>query len=187
MFPTVLRSVSLGSVPGSVSGLWFFVPAGKLLGEFKRVHRMFVGLLAQFVCRQMISFAVCGRGSGVGMGGKVVEFCESIVRALRHRFVPYGSGDDKDFIPQRGVFLCKREQLDGAGLGCSLGVRRALAKPRPRCAGVDGRGGRPYINQASNSLASGKRRLHLARARARSSSTLVSSQFRDMASSLTIR
>jgi hypothetical protein len=42
-------------------------------------------------------------------------------------------------------------------------------------------------NQAWNSEASGKRRLHLAKARARSSSILVSSQLRDMASSLTRR
>jgi len=43
------------------------------------------------------------------------------------------------------------------------------------------------LTQAWNSLASGKRRLHLAKARPRSSSILVSSQLRDMASSLTSR
>jgi hypothetical protein len=42
-------------------------------------------------------------------------------------------------------------------------------------------------SQAWNSLASGKRSLHLARFRVRSSSILVSSQLRDMASSLTRR
>jgi hypothetical protein len=44
---------------------------------------------------------------------------------------------------------------------------------------------RGSLNQAWNSLASGKRSLHLARLRAKSSSILVSSQLRDMASSLT--
>jgi len=43
------------------------------------------------------------------------------------------------------------------------------------------------MNQAWNSEASGKRRLHLARANPRSSSIFVSSQLRDMASSLTSR
>jgi hypothetical protein len=33
---------------------------------------------------QVISFAMSDRGGSVGVGGEVVEFCESIVRALGH-------------------------------------------------------------------------------------------------------
>ena len=50
--------------------------AGKLFGELESVHGVFVRLLAEFMSGQMISFAV-GDGSGiVGVGRKVMEFCE---------------------------------------------------------------------------------------------------------------
>ena len=48
------------------------------------VHGMLVRPLAELMSCQMISFAVSGSSGGVGMGGKVVEFGDSIVRALRH-------------------------------------------------------------------------------------------------------
>lgn len=41
-------------------------------------------LLAEFVSGQMISFAVGYGSGGVGVGRKIVEFCDSIVRALGH-------------------------------------------------------------------------------------------------------
>ncbi len=45
---------------------------------------MLVGLDRQFMSTQMISFAMGDRSGGVGVGGKVVEFCDPIVRALGH-------------------------------------------------------------------------------------------------------
>jgi hypothetical protein len=45
---------------------------------------VFVRLLAEFMTGQVISFAV-GDGSGVvGVGCKIMEFCESMVGALGH-------------------------------------------------------------------------------------------------------
>jgi hypothetical protein len=45
---------------------------------------VFVRLHGQFVSRQMISFAVRGCRGKVGMGGKVMQLGDSIVRALWH-------------------------------------------------------------------------------------------------------
>lgn len=39
---------------------------------------MFVRLLGKFVCGEMIAFAVCGGGGVVGVGGKIVQLCNSI-------------------------------------------------------------------------------------------------------------
>ena len=41
-------------------------------------------LQGQFVSSQVISFAMSDRGGSVGVGGEVVEFCDSIVGALGH-------------------------------------------------------------------------------------------------------
>jgi hypothetical protein len=57
---------------------------GKLFGELQGVHGVCVSLPAEFVSGQMISLAVSNGRGGVGVGRKVVEFCESIVRALGH-------------------------------------------------------------------------------------------------------
>lgn len=43
-------------------------------------------LFGKFMSSPMISFAVRSGGSGMGVGGKVVEFGSSIVRALWHGF-----------------------------------------------------------------------------------------------------
>ncbi len=40
---------------------------------------MFVRLLGKFVCGEMIAFAVCGGGGVVGVGGKILQLCNSIV------------------------------------------------------------------------------------------------------------
>jgi hypothetical protein len=55
---------------------------GELFGEFVRVHRVLVRLLAEFVSAQMIPFAVGDGSRGVGVGRKVMEFRSSIMRAL---------------------------------------------------------------------------------------------------------
>jgi hypothetical protein len=41
-------------------------------------------LFSEFVGAEMVSLTVCDRGGGVGMGRKIVEFGDSIVRALWH-------------------------------------------------------------------------------------------------------
>ncbi|MHB8216118.1 MAG: hypothetical protein ACYDDS_08575 [Candidatus Sulfotelmatobacter sp.] len=65
------------------------------LGEFMSVHGMLVRLLAELMSGQMISFAVSGSSGGVGMGGKVVEFGNSIVRALRHGVLSRNEAADR--------------------------------------------------------------------------------------------
>jgi hypothetical protein len=57
---------------------------GKLFGELQGVHGVCVSLSAEFVSGQMISLAVSNGRGGVGVGRKIMEFCESIVRALGH-------------------------------------------------------------------------------------------------------
>ena len=47
-----------------------------------RVRGVLVGLSGEFMSGEMISFAVSGGGSIVGVGRKVVKFCASIVSAL---------------------------------------------------------------------------------------------------------
>ena len=49
-----------------------------------RVRGVLVGLSGEFMSGEMISFAVSGGGSIVGVGRKVVKFCGSIVSALWH-------------------------------------------------------------------------------------------------------
>jgi hypothetical protein len=57
---------------------------GKFIAQLAGVCGVFVRLLRQFVCSEMISF-VMGRGSGkVSVGGKVMELSNSSVRALWH-------------------------------------------------------------------------------------------------------
>jgi hypothetical protein len=73
--------------PNKLLRLGFAGPSGlpgKLFGEFQGVDGVFVGLFAEFVSSQMISLAVSNGSGGVGVGRKVMEFCESIVGALGH-------------------------------------------------------------------------------------------------------
>jgi hypothetical protein len=51
---------------------------------FKRLRRIFMGLLRKLMSGQMITLAMRRRGSFMGMRGFVVELGGSIVRTLRH-------------------------------------------------------------------------------------------------------
>jgi hypothetical protein len=51
------------------------------------IHRVFESLLAEFVSGPVIFFAMGFSGNGVGVGGQVVEFRNSCVRALGHHFL----------------------------------------------------------------------------------------------------
>jgi len=55
------------------------------------VQREFVSLPAEFVCCQMITFAVCFSGGGVGVGCQVMKLRASIVCALGHDVLLAGS------------------------------------------------------------------------------------------------
>jgi hypothetical protein len=57
---------------------------GEFFTELVGVDGMLVRLFGQLVSREMISFAVGGCRGRVGMGGKVMELGDSIVRALWH-------------------------------------------------------------------------------------------------------
>jgi hypothetical protein len=57
---------------------------GEFFAKLVGVDGMLVRLLGQLVSSEMISFAMGGCRGRVGMGGKVMEFGDSIVRALRH-------------------------------------------------------------------------------------------------------
>jgi hypothetical protein len=56
--------------------------------QLEGIHRVFVSLPGQFMSGQMISFSVGGCGGGVAVSGEIVEFCDSIVRALGHCALP---------------------------------------------------------------------------------------------------
>ncbi|MGA7557582.1 MAG: hypothetical protein WCF61_03210 [Terriglobales bacterium] len=58
--------------------------SGQLLGELVNIHRVLMRLSGKFVRGQVISFTVRDSGRSVSVGGKVVHFRESIVRALWH-------------------------------------------------------------------------------------------------------
>jgi hypothetical protein len=60
---------------------------GELFGKFVDVHRLFVRLFGEFVSGQVIFFTMRDRGCLVSMCCKIVEFRESIVRALWHRIL----------------------------------------------------------------------------------------------------
>ena len=49
---------------------------------------MFVGLLAEFVCRSVIALLVRRRGGGMGVGGQIVELGGAVVKTLRHQVSP---------------------------------------------------------------------------------------------------
>jgi hypothetical protein len=55
------------------------------------VHREFVSLTAEFVCGQMITFAVGFSGGGMGVGCQVVKLRGSIVCTLGHDVLLDGS------------------------------------------------------------------------------------------------
>jgi hypothetical protein len=71
---------------GAIPSLLAFVGGCLLGGEFGRelvdVQGVLMRLLGEFVSGSMICLAVRHGGGGVGVGGQVVELCESIVRAL---------------------------------------------------------------------------------------------------------
>jgi hypothetical protein len=46
------------------------------------------GLLGEFVSGEMVSLAMSGGGGVVGVSRKVMKFCSSIMRALRHLVLP---------------------------------------------------------------------------------------------------
>jgi len=60
---------------------------GELFGKFVDVHRLFVRLFGEFVSGQVIFFTMRDRSCLVSMCCKIVEFRESIVRALWHRIL----------------------------------------------------------------------------------------------------
>ena len=66
----------------------------QLCSEFFRllecVRGMFVRLFGEFVGREVVSLAVGHCGGRVGMGSKVVQFCNSIMCALWHEGSPQG-------------------------------------------------------------------------------------------------
>jgi hypothetical protein len=108
-----------------------------------------------------------------------------------------GFGKKQDRLPGAGVGWFRAASLPEIWLSCVRSYRsaEALRHPEPWFAEWPGKPRsltsfgmtKCVLSQAWNSLASGKRSLHLARLSARSSSILVSSQLRDMASSLTRR
>jgi hypothetical protein len=57
---------------------------GEFFAKLVGVDGMFVRLHGQLVSSEMISFAVGSCRGKVGMGGKVMELGDSIVRALWH-------------------------------------------------------------------------------------------------------
>ena len=62
----------------------FCVLRGEFFGQLVYVHGLLVRLLGEFVRGHVISFTVRDSSRGVGMGSKVVELCDSIVRTLWH-------------------------------------------------------------------------------------------------------
>src|SRR5260370_35919715 len=57
---------------------------GKVLSQFEGVAGKFVRLSAEFASGQMSSLVVGNGRGGVGMGRKVVELCDPVVRARWH-------------------------------------------------------------------------------------------------------
>jgi len=62
----------------------FCILRGQFFGQPVYVHRVLVRLFAEFVRRHMICFAVRDSGRGMGVRGKIVQLCDSIVRTLWH-------------------------------------------------------------------------------------------------------
>jgi hypothetical protein len=61
-----------------------FCVFSELLGMPIGVPGLFEGPFAELVSGQVISVAVGGSGSSVGVGCQVVQFCDAIMRALGH-------------------------------------------------------------------------------------------------------
>jgi len=61
-------------------------------------------LFGEFMSGSMISLAMSHGGGGMGVGRKVVEFCDSIVRALWHRFSPY----KEDVADQGAIWFLRK-------------------------------------------------------------------------------
>ncbi len=68
----------VGLLPFGFSGLCDL--RGKLFGELESVPGMLERLFAEFMGGQMVPLAVGDGGVGVGMGRKVMELCDSVVR-----------------------------------------------------------------------------------------------------------
>jgi hypothetical protein len=64
------------------------VLGGQFLSQPVNVHGVLVSLFGEFVRGQVISFTVRDRSRSVGMGRKVVEFCDPIVDTLWHGVLP---------------------------------------------------------------------------------------------------
>jgi hypothetical protein len=86
------------SVGGSTSSrrLGGLCRLGEFLGKLTGVGGMFQRLLAKLVCGQVIALGVgCGCGF-VSVSGKVVQLCGSIVCALWHGALLYGSVNHRE-------------------------------------------------------------------------------------------
>lgn len=61
---------------------------GELFGKLMRIHRVLMSLLRELMSRQIISLTMgCSRGR-MGVRCKIMQFCGSIMRALRHKYPP---------------------------------------------------------------------------------------------------
>jgi hypothetical protein len=72
-----------GDKDGSLHGVSLLLAVfhGEFLAQLVGVHGMLVRLFRQFMSGQMISLIMGDCGSGMGMGGKIVQFYKSKVRA----------------------------------------------------------------------------------------------------------
>jgi hypothetical protein len=68
---------------GSFHGISLLLAAvcGEFFAQLVGVSRVLVGLFGQLMSGQMISLFMGDRGSGMGMGGKIMQFYKSKVRA----------------------------------------------------------------------------------------------------------
>jgi hypothetical protein len=80
--PATTEIIAFRSSPLPFAGIRSFV--SKLFCKFLDIPGMFLRLFGEFVGCQVISLAMGGRGRGVGVGREIVQFSESIVRALWH-------------------------------------------------------------------------------------------------------
>src|ERR1700684_2195729 len=90
-------------------------PQGEFFAKLVGIHGVFMRLHGQFVRSEVISFAVGGCRGKVGMGCKVMELGDSIVRALWHSLLLSSldvglalrdllPGKDRDRLPSRVSF-----------------------------------------------------------------------------------
>jgi len=78
-------------------------------------------LLGEFMSGSMISLAMSDGSRGMGVGGEVVEFCDSIVRALWHRLSPYKEG-----VAIKGaIWFCAKRAISSTNACRSVLLPRA--------------------------------------------------------------